>query len=157
MRRRARGPLPDRALGVLLLPDRLDRMARRERADTLLRAPGVVAVEPAALSYGATARLPGLMRDRIANGQARRMGLPGHPRAVVAFEAAQYPLARALLALHPEAELWYGGAGAGALHDAAAARAALTFASGDDDRPLWERMESLGIESGRLGSERGPY
>jgi len=151
VRRRRRGPVPDRALGVLLLPDRLDRMAQRERAEALLRAPGVVAVEPAALGYGATSRLPALLRDRIANGQARRMGLPGHPRAVVAFEAAQYPLARALLALHPEAELWYGGAGSGEVHDAAAARAAIAFTAGDDDRPLWERMEALGIESGRLG------
>ena len=99
------------------------------------------------------------MRERIAAGQARRMALPGHPRAIVVFAAAQYPLARALLAEHPEAELWYGGDG-GELHEAAAARAALRF--GDEpeapprerNRPLYERMERLGVDSGRLGSER---
>lgn len=48
------------------------------------------------------------------------------------------------------------------LHAAATARAALTFGSAEapggsaraQNRPLWERMEALGIESGRLGSER---
>ena len=90
------------------------------------------------------------------------MALPGRLRALVVFGAAQYPLARALLAEHPEAELWYGGEGSGDLHEAAAARATLRF--GEDgtpgasarerNRPLWERMEALGIESGRLGSER---
>ena len=89
------------------------------------------------------------------------MALPGHPRAIVVFAAAQYPLARALLAEHPEAELWYGGAeGGGDLHEAAAARAAVRFGAEPDgparerNRPLWERMERLGVDSGRLGSER---
>ena len=107
-------------------------------------------------------RLPGLLRERIAAGQARRLGLPAHPRAVVVFDAAQYPLARALLAEHPEAELWYGGSGEGDLHEAALARAALRFGErrghgrGRAQPPLWERMEALGVESGRLGSERAP-
>ena len=81
----------------------------RERAEDLLGAPGAVAVEPAAFGYGARAGCPALLRERIAAGQAQRMALPGHPRAIVVFDAAQYPLARALLAEHPEAELWYGG------------------------------------------------
>jgi hypothetical protein len=163
-RRRGRGPVPDRALCVLLLPAKLEAAAVRERAEDLLGAPGAVAVEPAAVGYGATSRLPALMRERIAAGQARRMALPGHPRALVVFDAAQYPLARALLAEHPDAELWYGGEGTGDLHEAAAARAALRFSADDGpgaparerNRPLWERMEALGIESGRLGSERLP-
>ena len=71
--------MPDRELCVLLLPDRLERMAAREHAEELLRAPGAVAVEPAALGYGTTGRMPGMMRDRIALGQAKRMGLPGRP------------------------------------------------------------------------------
>ncbi len=128
----------------------------RERAEDLLGAPGVVAVEPGPVGYGALGRL-------LAAGQARRLALPGHPRAVVVFDAAQYPLARALLAEHPEAELWYGGAGGGDLHEAAAARTALRFGgeeagapAREANRPLWERMEALGIESGRLGSERSP-
>jgi hypothetical protein len=160
MRRRRRRDVPDRGLLVLLLPAKLEASAVRERAEDLLSAPGAVAVEPAAIGYGVTGRLPGLMRERITAGQARRMALPGHPRALVIFTAAQYPLARALLAEHPEAELWYGGDDAGDLHDAAVARAALRF--GDEpggavrerNRPLFERMERLGIESGRLGSER---
>jgi hypothetical protein len=158
-RRRTR-EVPDRGLLVLLLPAKLEASAVRERAEDLLSAPGAVAVEPAAIGYGATGRLPELMRERITAGQARRLALPGHPRALAVFGAAQYPLARALLAEHPEAELWYGGDGDGDLHEAAAARAALRF--GDEpgggarerNRALFERMERLGIESGRLGSER---
>ena len=163
-RRGGRDPLPDRGLCVLLLPATLESAPMRERAEDLLGAPGVVAIEPAAVGYGTTSRLPGMLRDRIAAGQARRMALPGRPRILVVFDAAQYPLARALLAEHPEAELWYGGSGGGDLHQAALARAALRF-GGDADpavgvrernRPLWERMEALGVESGRLGSERAP-
>ena len=159
--RRRRGEVPDRGLIVLLLPARLEAMTERERAEDLLGAPGAVAVEPAAVGYGATSRLPEIVRERIAAGQARRMALPGHPRAIVIFTAAQYPLARALLAEHPEAELWYGGAdGAGDLHEAATARAALVFGAAPEgparerNRPLWEQMERLGVDSGRLGSER---
>ena len=159
--RRRRREVPDRGLVVLLLPARLDAVGERERTEDLLSAPGTVAVEPATIGYGATSRLPGLVRERISAGQARRMALPGHPRAIVVFDVAQYPLARALLAEHPEAELWYGAAdGAGDLHEAAAGRAALRFGAEPDgpardrNRPLWERMERLGVESGRLGSER---
>ena len=162
--RSRRGPVPDRGLCVLLLPVRLEASPDRERVEDLLAAPGTVAVEPAAIGYGATSRLPELLRERIAAGQARRMALPGHARAIVVFDAAQYPLARALLAEHPEAELWYGGRDAGGdLHEAAAARAALRFggepeaAARERNRPLYERMERLGVETGRLGSERaGP-
>ena len=159
--RRRRGAVPDRALCVLLLPAKLEASPDRERVEDLLGAPGTVAVEPAAIGYRATSRLPGLLRERIAAGQARRMALPGHPRAIVVFDAAQYPLARALLAEHPEAELWYGGhAGGGELHEAAGSRAAIRFGAEPDaparerNRPLYERMERLGVESGRLGSER---
>ena len=160
-RRRRQGDVPDRALLVLLLPAKLAAAAVRDRAEDLLGAPGAVAVEPAAIGYGATSRLPSLVRERIAAAQARRMALPGRPRAIVVFAAPQYPLARALLAEHPEAELWYGGTeGAGDLHEAAAARAAVHFGAEPDgparerNRPLWERMEQLGVASGRLGSER---
>jgi hypothetical protein len=159
--RRRRREVPDRGLLVLLLPARLEAAAERERAEDLLGAPGAVAVEPAAIGYGATSRLPELVRARIAAGQARRMALPGHPRAIVVFDPAQYPLARALLAEHPEAELWYGAPdGDGDLHEAAAGRAALRFGREpagpprERNLPLWERMERLGVASGRLGSER---
>jgi len=158
-RRRRRRDVPDRGLCVLLLPAKLEASPDRERIEELLAAPGTVAVEPAAIGYGATSRLPGLMRERIAAGQARRMALPGHPRAIVVFAAAQYPLARALLAEHPDAELWYGG-DAGELGEAAAARVRLRFGGEPEaparerNRPLYERMEQLGVDSGRLGSER---
>src|SRR5262249_38653607 len=45
--------------------------------------------------------------DGLAASQARRMRLPGIPRAVVIFHPLQYPLARGLLVAHPESELWY--------------------------------------------------
>jgi len=157
--RKRRGDVPDRALCVLLLPARLEASPDRERVEDLVAAPGTVAVEPAAIGYGTTSRLPGLLRERIAAGQARRMALPGHPRAIVLFTAAQYPLARALLAEHPEAELWYGG-DADELGAAAAARVTLRFGGEPEaparerNRPLYERMERLGVDSGRLGSER---
>ena len=158
---------PPRPLCVLLLPERFESSPLHERAEDLLAAPGAVAVEPGAMGYRATGRLPRLLRERIAAGQARRMLLPGRPRAIVAFDAHQYPLARALLAEHPEAELWYAAATAvvepaAELHAAASARAALTFggpappgvSARTQNGPLWERMEALGIDSGRLGSER---
>jgi hypothetical protein len=151
----------DRPLCVLLLPVALEAFELRERAEDLLTAPGAVAVDPPRLSYSATRRLGEAVADGLAGVQARRMRLPGFPRALVVFDALQYPLARALTALHPDAELWYGPAphGSGPLHDLASERAALRFEDGEgpahtQNLPLWERMEALGIESGRLGSER---
>ena len=151
MRRRRRGPVPDVRLLVLLLPDRLERMADRPHAESLLAAPGAVAVEPAALGYRSTSRMPAAVRDRIAHGQARRMRLPGHPAAVAAYEAAQYPLARALLAYNPEAELWYGGSPEGDLGAAATTRAALTFSGGDPRRcsSAWSGSASRAAGSAR--------
>jgi hypothetical protein len=155
----------DRPLCLMLLPAPLEAFELRERAEDLLTAPGVAAVDPPRLSYAGAARLGQSFADGLAMVQARRMRLPGIPRALVVFEPLQYPLARALTAVYPDAELWYGpGAepGAGrvrALHDLAAERAALRFERGTgpartQNLPLWERMEALGIESGRLGSER---
>ena len=67
-------------------------------------------------------------------------------------EIARAKAARPLqvIAEYARSELWYGGEP----HPAADARAALRFDSTTDTRVLWERMEALGIESGRLGSER---
>jgi hypothetical protein len=78
---------------------------------------------------------------------------------VVVFEPLQYRLARALIGRHPDAELWYGTPDPDAgvpdpLHLLAAERADLRFGPDTDDRVLWERMETLGVPSGRLGSER---
>ena len=156
----------DRPLCVLLLPVPLEAFELRERAEDLLTAPGVAAVDPPRLSYAAAARLGEGVADGLAAVQARRMPLPGRPLALVVFDALQYPLARALIGLHPDAELWYGptavpdGGLERTLHELAVERAALRFEPAGEpahtaNLPLWERMESLGIESGRLGSERG--
>ena len=156
----------DRPLCVLLLPEPLETFALRERAEDLLTAPGVAAIDPPRLSYAAAARLGESFADGLAVVQARRLRLPGYPLALVVFDPLQYPLARALAGTHPDAELWYGppvepaGGRERELHELAAARATLRLEHSDapvhtQNRPLWERMEALGIESGRLGSERG--
>jgi hypothetical protein len=155
----------ERPLAVLLLPAELEAFELRERAEDLLTAPGVIAVDPPRVSYASLARIGEPVADGIAGVQARRMRLPGFPRALVVFHPDQYPLARALRQLHPDAELWYGPAREpanereAALHARALERASLTFEhSGGpvhtQNLPLWERLEALGIESGRLGSER---
>src|SRR3954447_4011127 len=92
---------------VLLLPRDLESFILRDQAEDLLAAPGVVAVEPARVPYGAYLRLPASVADGIAATQARRLRLPGIPRVIVIFHPLQYPLARVLIAQHPDAELWY--------------------------------------------------
>lgn len=155
-------------LCLLLLPSKVEDLPYRERVEDLLGAPGTAAVEPARI--GGLRRVPDVFRDGIAAIQARRLKLKGVPRAIIAFSPLQYPLARALLARHPEAEIWYALDPAGPpeqaaqreLHHAAVTRASLRFPTAgepgesprEQNRPLWKRMESLGIESGRLGSER---
>jgi len=100
--------MADRPIAVLLLPRTLEGFILREQAEDLLRAENVVAVEPPRMRYGAFGRMPLGFAEALAAGQARRMKLPGRPRAVVIFHPLQWPLARALLARYPEAELWYG-------------------------------------------------
>jgi hypothetical protein len=177
------GRLADRAsalgeqpLCVLLLPQPLEALGNRDRLDDLLTGPGVVAVDPARISYRALSRLPETLHAGIAAGQARRLGLPGSPRALVLFGGLQYPLARSLFSDHPDAQLWVADPPepppadassrvAGRIADLetmATMRADVRFPwPGDPEVParvrnrlLWERMEALGIESGRLGSER---
>jgi glycosyltransferase involved in cell wall biosynthesis len=92
---------------VLLLPRDLESFILRDQAEDLLAAPGVVAVEPARLPYGAYLRMPASIADGLAANQARRLRLPGVPAAIVIFHPLQYPLARGLIAMHPDAELWY--------------------------------------------------
>lgn len=139
----------DRPLCLLLLPRSLDGFILRDQAEDLLRSEGVVAADPPAIRYGAFARLPSPVADRLARTTARRLlrGLPGDLRALVIFHPVQWPLARAVLAARPQAELWYGrwdryemayDAGPklrnrlAALHDQAASRAALTFVASDE-------------------------
>jgi hypothetical protein len=176
------GRLADQATGierqplcVFLLPQPLEALEHRERLDDLLTGPGVVAVDPARISYRALSRLPEALHAGVAAGQARRLGLPGAPRVVALFGGLQYPLARSLLSDHPDAELWLAEPVdppsavsprlAGKIDDfvsMAEMRAELRFPwPGDPEQPararnraLWERMEALGVASGRLGSER---
>jgi hypothetical protein len=94
-------------LCLLLLPRALEQFILRDQAEDLLSAPGVVAVEPARVPYGAYLRLPAPVADGLAATQARRVKLPGRPAAVVIFHPLQYPMARALISEHPDCELWY--------------------------------------------------
>ncbi len=127
---------------VLLLPRPLESFILRDQAEDLLRAPGTVAVDPPRVPYGALGRLAMPWASGIAARQARRMRLPGTPRAVAIFHPFQLPLAAALLAQYPEAELWYGRwdryeeaydaaprtrRRLQTLHEMAAERSALTF------------------------------
>jgi hypothetical protein len=171
-RRALQTPYDTRPLGVMLLPRRLEDFALQSQAADLMRAPAIVLVEPARVSNEAYLRLPPGIGDGIAAIQARRLGLPGVPRLVISFGPLQYPLARALISLHPGCELWYVPVAAPPqrsrgrrerieeLHVAASGRAALNFdvdaLMAEEGFPAsgWARIESLGIESGRLGSER---
>lgn len=166
----------ERPLGVLLLPQMLERFSLRERAEDLLSAPGVVAVDPARVSYRTLARLPDPIVSGLAAGQARRMTFRGIPRVVVIFHPLQYPLARAIFSSYPDAQLWYGeppveleesppprlARRVAELDHMASMRATLRFdtlhepgrTARERNVPLWQRLEDLGVETGRLGSER---
>jgi hypothetical protein len=134
----------DDGICALLLPRTLEQFILRDQAQDLLRAVGVVAVEPPRLPYGAIGRMPGWLADGVATRQGRRLAraLPGVPKAVVIFHPLQYPLARGLMTAAPGCELWYGrwdryeeAYGASPelrervreLHELAAARSSLTF------------------------------
>jgi hypothetical protein len=142
----------DQPLLVLLLPERLERFHLERPVRDLLQADGVVAVEP---SRAPLARMAPSMAARAAMGQARRMRLPGTPRAVAAFHPFQLFLAGALLARHPRAELWYGRPEAEELEaelDAAMAeRAALKMTPEQLLAIAPLRMAELGIATGSSG------
>ena len=84
-------------LAVLLLPRRLDP-ATEQRVTELLRAPGVVALEPGPVPPDSLTGMPERLVARHARGQARRLvrRLPGRPAAVVLLDPHQRPLAEAL-------------------------------------------------------------
>ena len=96
-------------LVALLLPRSLEGFILREQAEDLLRAPGVVAIEPGRIPYGVFGRVPQRAAERMARGQARRLlaRLPGTPAAIAIFHPLQWPLARELQR-RTGAELWYG-------------------------------------------------
>ena len=147
----------DQPLLVLLLPRPLERYELEQPVRGLLRAAGVVAVDPSRLP---AARLPETVAARLAMGQARRMRLPGTPAAVAILDPLQYLLAGALMARHPHAELWYGrpvtGAEPAALDEVAAARAALALPPAEllEAAPL--RMAELGIPTRLSGPPSAP-
>jgi glycosyltransferase involved in cell wall biosynthesis len=97
---------------VLLLPTPLESFILRDQAQDLLRADGVVAVDPPRMPYGAFLRMPGAVGDGVAARQARRLLRTlrrrlGEPRVVVIYHALQYQLGRAMTAQAPGCELWY--------------------------------------------------
>ena len=149
--------MADRPLALLLIPRTLDSFILRDQAEDLLRAPEVIALDAPRPPYGAVGRLPAPLAARVATAQAARLRLPGRPRVVVIFHPFQLPLAEAVLARQPGAELWYGrwdryerAYDAGprtrrrleALHERAARRAALTFVAST-------RLAEIEREAGR--------
>ena len=145
---------------ALLLPVALERFILRETAADLLSAPRVVALPPPRIPYGAYGRLPPAAAAALARAQAARLapGLAGL-RVLVVFHPLQLPLAEALLARHPGAELWYSrwdryeaahDAGPAmrrrleALHARASERAAYVFAVSD---PLVALERAAGREA----------
>lgn len=133
-------------IALLLLPRPLEQFILRDQARDLLRAPRVLAVEPARLPYGLYGRLPGPLSAVLARLQAGRLRFGQPVAAIVIFHPLQLPLAEVLLARAPGAELWYarwdryeeayGATSAmrrqlGRLHARAAERASLVWAVSD--------------------------
>ncbi|HWT95628.1 MAG TPA: hypothetical protein VN238_21700 [Solirubrobacteraceae bacterium] len=162
---RARKPI-----AVLLLPKALEGFILREQAQDLLRAPGVVAIEPGTVPYGAFGRVPPAGAQRMARGQARRLlrRLPGRPAVVVIFHPLQWPLAKEMVD-RTGAELWYGrwdryehAYDAGPklrerlteLHEEAAGKAALTFVASER---LAELERGAGREATVVGLAAGDF
>jgi hypothetical protein len=148
---------PSTPIALLLLPRTLEHFILRDQATDLLRAPGVIALEPGRVPYGVLGRLPGLLGDFLAAGQVRRLKLPGRPAVAVVFHPLQLPTARAVQARYPGCEIWYSRwdryelaydasprlrRRLEGLHAEAAHRAALTFA-------VSGRLVELEREAGR--------
>ena len=136
---------------LLLLPSALEDFELRERAQELLAERGAVAVEPPRVSYRLLGGLPPAIAYGVARRQAKRMRLPGVPAAIALFDLHQVPLAVALGQRHPGAEIWQLGPDPAEGLDSALV---LDLGAASDLRGVWSRAEALGVESGRLGSER---
>ena len=150
-------------LTLLLLPRRLEEFELAAHVRDLLEIPRAIALEPP--------RVPtfGVLADIVTTRTARRLRLPGRPRAIVLYDPRQYRLARAFAARYPESELWYvrpersallvGGGGRReellALDELAAERASneLVATPGADPRrqnaPLRRRLVELEVISSR--------
>lgn len=102
-----------RPLCLLLLPRPLEGFILRDQVEDLLRAEGVVAVDPPRVPYGALARLPHAIGAALAHGVARRLvgtlrRNGDRPKVIVIFHPVQVLAARAILDRVPDCELWYG-------------------------------------------------
>ena len=91
----------DEQLAMLLLDGRLEGLAFEDHARSLLSIPRVIALEPARV------RTPRMLKGSAVTRQAARIWVPGQLRVLVLYHPAQYPLARALTAMHSDSELWY--------------------------------------------------
>jgi hypothetical protein len=145
------------SLAILLLPCRLEDFELAPHVRDLLEIPRVMALEPS------RRRTPTALRDAVSTRQARRLRFRGEPCLLVLYHPRQYTLARALLAEHEEAELWYcqpdpqtmPGEDLTTLDENARARAArVLVASPDGDpraqnQPLRTRLLELDIISHR--------
>lgn len=145
-------PTELRPLCLLLLPRPLEGFILRDQAEDLLRAEGVVAVDPPRIPYGAFARLPHALGDRMAHRVAKRLlkvlrRNGDRPKVIVIFHPVQVLLARAIIQRVPDCELWYGrwdryerAYDAGQhlrerldeMHEAAAELSSLTFVASDE-------------------------
>ena len=103
----ARRPGRAAPIAVLLLPRALEQFILRDQAEDLLRRQASSPWSPRGCRTARTCGSPRAFADGLAATQARRLKLPGVPRAIVIFHPLQYPLARGLIAAHPDAELWY--------------------------------------------------
>lgn len=145
-------------MAILLLEGRLEGLPVEDHARALLDIPRVVGLEPSRV------RGPRFMREGAAMRQATRVWLPGELRVVVLYHPAQYPLARGLAGMHPDAELWYVAPEPERLdtqadaeqmrrHDQAARERAAGVLTVDgteiDDGPLRRRLEELEVISSR--------
>jgi hypothetical protein len=150
-----------RPLCLLLLPRPLEGFILRDQAEDLLRAEGVVAVDPPRVPYGALARLPHRLGDVLAHGVARRLVKAlrrngDRPKVIVIFHPVQVLLARAVLERVPDCELWYGRwdryehaydagphlrARLAEMHEAAAQLSSLTFVASTELQRLEEEAD----------------
>lgn len=164
-----------RPLALLLLPRRLEGFILRDQAEDLLRAPQVVAVDPPRIRYGALARLPPGLGERMAARVAKRLIKTlqrngDRARVVVIFHPVQVLLAEAILQREPEAELWYGRwdryehaydagphlrARLELLHRRAAVLSSLTFVASEELARL-EELEGRDAQLVPLAADRFP-
>ena len=137
---------------LLLLPDKLERFVHRPLVEDLLAQGVAVAVDPPPTPYRRIARIPDALGVTVSLKQARRLRkrLPQDPSAITIFDPAQYPLARGLLTLLPDAELWYEHSAElpgddprlSELHALAAERARVRFTAADP-QPLHDALAQL--------------